>query len=150
MSKIPFQRSSKMAIHGKKPATAGQRLCASSFPAGYHTWITSARWPSQKSVARTVNDACDDVSTFPACSGQSAPWYWSLQPMAIVLNVNVWSSVQAVSVTISTRTVRQQNPLASKSPALQGRRPAPDAWSTVGAAEKIIRSTVIVYLFLTS
>jgi hypothetical protein len=56
-----------------------------------------------------VNDACEVVSV-PSLSGQSLPEYWALQPTAMVLKVNVWSSVQAVSVMIRTRTVLQQKP----------------------------------------
>jgi hypothetical protein len=60
-----------------------------------------------------VNDACEVVSV-PPLSGQSLPEYWALQPTAMVLNVKVWSSVQAVSVMIRTRIVRQQKPFCKQ------------------------------------
>jgi hypothetical protein len=60
-----------------------------------------------------VKDACEVVSVPPA-SGQSLPEYWALQPTAMVLKVKVWSSVQAVSVMMRTRTVRQQKPFCKR------------------------------------
>lgn len=59
--------------------------------------------------------------------------YTWLHPTPIVLRVNVWSRVQAVSVTMRMRIVRQQKPLASMSVVVHGRRPALELWFASGA-----------------